>query len=224
MRPVTTGESSSATGAFSSASGVNSTASGTGSIASGANSSANGAFSTASGSNSVASGAGSIASGANSTAMGTGANATATNSVAIGANSITGARANTVSVGAVGNERQITNVAAGTSGTDAVNLNQLNAAITDFGDFASGISTRIDQLDHNVSRSGAMQSAMSMMSASAAGIRETNRLAVGAGFQGGQNALSIGFQRALSDTTTFTLGGAFSGGKSTVGIGYGVGW
>ena len=85
-------------------------------------------------------------------------------------------------------------------------------------------SARIDQLDVDVSRSGAMQSAMSMMSASAAGIRETNRLAVGAGFQGGQNALSIGFQRALSDKTTFTLGGAFSGGQSTIGIGYGMGW
>jgi trimeric autotransporter adhesin len=36
-------------------------------------------------------------------------------------------RANTVSVGSAGSERQITNVAAGVEGTDAVNVNQLNA-------------------------------------------------------------------------------------------------
>jgi autotransporter adhesin len=33
-----------------------------------------------------------------------------------------------VAVGSTGNERQITHVAAGTTGTDAVNVNQLNAA------------------------------------------------------------------------------------------------
>ncbi|MGC3965468.1 MAG: YadA-like family protein [Rhodocyclaceae bacterium] len=47
-----------------------------------------------------------------------------TNSAAIGANSVAD-RANTVSVGSVGNERQIVNVAAGTQDTDAVNVSQL---------------------------------------------------------------------------------------------------
>src|SRR5690606_18112530 len=49
------------------------------------------------------------------------------NSVALGAGSVAD-RDNTVSVGDAGDERQITNVAAGTEGTDAVNLHQLNAA------------------------------------------------------------------------------------------------
>src|SRR3546814_15912227 len=39
-----------------------------------------------------------------------------------------GDRVNSVSVGDVGGERQITNVAAGTEDTDAVNLAQLNEA------------------------------------------------------------------------------------------------
>ncbi|MFA9441931.1 beta strand repeat-containing protein, partial [Uliginosibacterium sp. sgz301328] len=47
-----------------------------------------------------------------------------TNSAAIGANSVAD-RANTVSVGSAGNERQIVNVAAGTQDTDAVNVSQL---------------------------------------------------------------------------------------------------
>ena len=51
--------------------------------------------------------------------------ATAANSVALGYNSAA-TQANTVSVGAVGSERRIVNVADGTGATDAVNLRQLN--------------------------------------------------------------------------------------------------
>ncbi|SAL76043.1 hemaglutinin/autotransporter like protein [Caballeronia arvi] len=69
------------------------------------------------------------ATGAHAVAMGANAQATADNSVALGANSVAD-RANSVSVGAAGGERQITNVAAGTQGTDAVNLNQLNGAVS----------------------------------------------------------------------------------------------
>ena len=74
-------------------------------------------------------------------AFGTGASATGANSVALGAGSIAARgpltgytafgtttpqnSAGEVSVGAAGAERQITNVAAGTAGTDAVNLAQL---------------------------------------------------------------------------------------------------
>ncbi|WP_255492548.1 ESPR-type extended signal peptide-containing protein, partial [Luteimonas sp. RC10] len=50
--------------------------------------------------------------------------------VALGAGSIAD-RSNTVSVGRVGAERQITNVAAGTQATDAVNLSQLEAVAAD---------------------------------------------------------------------------------------------
>ncbi|MFA8232924.1 hemagglutinin, partial [Salmonella enterica subsp. enterica serovar Enteritidis] len=66
-----------------------------------------------------------VASGASSTAIGQGANATAANAVALGQGSVAD-RANTVSVGSEGNERQVTNVAAGTTATDAVNKGQLD--------------------------------------------------------------------------------------------------
>ena len=69
------------------------------------------------------------ASGVHATAMGANSVASADNSVALGANSVAD-RANTLSVGAAGSERQITNVAAGTQGTDAVNVNQLNDKIS----------------------------------------------------------------------------------------------
>ena len=66
------------------------------------------------------------ATGAESVAIGGNAQSLAANSVALGSNSVAD-RANTVSVGSAGNERQITNVAAGTADTDAVNVAQLKA-------------------------------------------------------------------------------------------------
>ncbi|PRY02762.1 YadA family autotransporter adhesin, partial [Paraburkholderia sp. BL25I1N1] len=65
--------------------------------------------------------------GADSVAIGGNAKSLAANSVALGSNSVAD-RANTVSVGSAGNERQITNVAAGTADTDAVNVAQLKAS------------------------------------------------------------------------------------------------
>ncbi|MDQ7978468.1 ESPR-type extended signal peptide-containing protein [Paraburkholderia sp. SARCC-3016] len=70
---------------------------------------------------STAGGSESVAIGGNSTAL-------AYNTVAIGSNSRAD-RANTVSIGSPGLERQLTNLAAGTNDTDAVNLKQLNTTV-----------------------------------------------------------------------------------------------
>ncbi|MDR3427550.1 YadA-like family protein [Silvimonas sp.] len=91
-------------------------------------------------------GADSVAIGQDAVAIGVGAVTSADNSVALGAGSSASRGATTgytdgtgnlanqnavgeVSVGSAGAERQITNVAAGSSGTDAVNVAQLNAAL-----------------------------------------------------------------------------------------------
>jgi autotransporter adhesin len=93
----------------------------------GTNSTAGGAGAVASGSDSVALGNDTTASGTSSTAVGQGAQATGENSVAIGTGSVAD-QDNTVSVGSQGNERRITNVAAGVNPTDAVNVSQLQTA------------------------------------------------------------------------------------------------
>lgn len=62
----------------------------------------------------------------NNIALGTGASANGGGSVALGHNSSDQGRANVVSVGSSGQQRQIINVAAGTAATDAVNVGQLN--------------------------------------------------------------------------------------------------
>ncbi|WP_321859767.1 ESPR-type extended signal peptide-containing protein [Burkholderia cenocepacia] len=124
----TGGPGSIVVGDGSDASGSNSSAIGQGSVASGNNGTAVGQGAVASGSNGTAIGQGAVASGGNGTAIGQNANASGNNSVALGAGSVAD-RDNAVSVGSAGNERQITNVAAGTAPTDAVNLQQMNNAI-----------------------------------------------------------------------------------------------
>jgi trimeric autotransporter adhesin len=106
--------------------------SGSAPVANGTNSAAGGANAAASGANSVAVGNDSTASGTSSTVVGSSARATGANSVAIGAGSLAN-KANTVSVGSVGSERQVANVAAGTQQTDAVNLSQLTGVANAIG-------------------------------------------------------------------------------------------
>ncbi len=144
---------STALGTGAAAAAVASTAVGQGSVASGVQATAIGQTAAANGSHSVAVGAlssaglqataignGSLAStlnatalgqaasatGENATALGRGAQSTGVNSVALGQGSVDAGRANTVSVGSIGGTRTVSNVATGTLGTDAVNLDQLN--------------------------------------------------------------------------------------------------
>ncbi|ONR94686.1 transporter, partial [Burkholderia cenocepacia] len=123
------GSNSSAIGQGSVASGNNGSAVGQGAVASGNNGTATGQGAVASGDNSSAFGQGAVASGGSSTAIGQNANASGNNSVALGAGSVAD-RDNAVSVGSAGAERQITNVAAGTAPTDAVNVQQMNNTVS----------------------------------------------------------------------------------------------
>ena len=82
------------------------------------------AAASATGAEAVAAGSQSSASGAASVAIGHGSQASADNSLALGAGSVA-AKPNSVSMGSAGKERSVTNLAAGTDDTDAVNVRQL---------------------------------------------------------------------------------------------------
>jgi autotransporter adhesin len=113
--------------------------------ATGSNSFAAGAGAKATGSDSTALGDRAQAAGTPALALGSQANAAANNSVALGANA-EASRDNTVSVGAPGSERQVVNVAAGMQGTDAVNVNQLNAAVAGTNQQISGLQGQINNV------------------------------------------------------------------------------
>ncbi|CAI1224603.1 Adhesin yadA precursor [Serratia fonticola] len=118
------------------------------------------------GKDATAGGAGAVASGDNSLAIGTKSKATANNSVALGANSVAD-RDNSVSVGTVGGERQIANVAAGTKGTDAVNVSQLNAGINNAYNYTDNkfdsLKNMVDDNKHKMSAGIAGAMAMSSL-------------------------------------------------------------
>ncbi|HLM52213.1 MAG TPA: YadA-like family protein, partial [Pseudoxanthomonas sp.] len=73
------------------------------------------------------------------------------------------------------------------------------------------------------SRNGAMSAAMMQMAANGAYAKpDRGRLAMGAGVQDGEAALSIGYGRRIGDSVSFSLGAAFSDSESAAGVGFGV--
>lgn len=131
--------------------GTNLVASGNSAIAIGSGSDAVGDSALAVGANANAIGADSIAigedtnAGASSVVLGANANAAGVGSVALGSGSVATGD-NVVSVGSVGNERRITNVATGTADTDAVNVSQLNAVTGDVSAMQATVATHTTQI------------------------------------------------------------------------------
>ncbi|WP_415774540.1 YadA-like family protein [Paraburkholderia sp. J94] len=177
--------------------------------ASGTHSTAAGANAVASGETSTAMGAGSQATGKNSTAIGANSTASAEGAVALGAGSVAD-QANTVSVGSAGNERKIVNVANGTNATDAVNVSQLNDAVSTAQSYttqavAQGVqqanaytNQQIGQVRREMNSLGAAAMAASSLIPNARA--EGNfQMAVAAGTYGGESALALGANWYVND-------------------------
>ncbi|ONZ89818.1 ESPR-type extended signal peptide-containing protein, partial [Burkholderia cenocepacia] len=189
------GQSSTAVGVTSSASGSQSVVVGNSTFA-GNQGTAIGYGANARGTNAAALGTRAAASGGDSLALGTNASAAGTGAVALGYGS-EATRNNTVSVGKTGAERQIANVAAGTQGTDAVNLNQLNTAI-------AGVKTSDNPYVKIVGNTAAEASGMGSVSIGSGSVARS-------GSSGGNIAIGNG---ATADTS--------GGGYGTMALGYGA--
>ena len=64
---------------------------------------------------------------------------------------------------------------------------------------------------------------MMNMSINAANSRSPRgRVAVGAGWQNGETALSLGYSKQIGDRGSVSLGGAFSSDDQSVGVGFGI--
>lgn len=202
--------------------GEGSVAIGEGSDASGKGAIGLGNGSAASGAGSVAVGEGSVASGTGSVAMGEGASATGNNSVAVGAGS-TADRDSEFSVGSQGNERVVSNVAAGVRPTDAVNVQQMDDRFKAEREYTDG---RFNAMDKRLDRMGAISAAYAGMAINTAGLSGNNRLGAGVGSQNGRSALAVGYQRILGEkkNVSVSLGGAFSGSDQSVSAGAGFSW
>ncbi|WP_171553305.1 YadA-like family protein, partial [Acinetobacter sp. Ac_5812] len=233
-----TGENSVAIGANTVVTGDRSTAVGVGNQVSGNGSGAFGDPNIVSGNGSYVMGNDNKVTSDNTFVLGNNVNTDAKNAVVLG-NDSESKRDNTVSVGAKGKERQVIHVADATEDTDAVNYKQLkatassansytnervNALNSAFQDYRMETEQRFQKVDERFNRQGAMTAAMMNMASSASSVKGQNRVGVGAGFQGQEQAVSIGYQRIINENTSLTIGGAFTKEESSGGVGVGFGW
>jgi autotransporter adhesin len=161
-----------------------------------------------------------------STAIGSGAtvNAGVTNAVALVQGSVASA-SNTVSVGAAGAERRVTNVAPAVNGTDAVNLDQLNAALAGISDNSLAASKaytdeQIGKLRKEAFIGIAQAAALVPMTPSSSGETTLN---VGVASYGGYIAAGLAVAHQIGRQTILNGGvGLANEGRSLVRVGVGV--
>lgn len=173
------------------------------------------------GEKSVAGGAGAIAKGNNSAAIGNNAQANANNSVALGNGSVAD-RENSVSVGNIGDERQITNVAAGVLPTDAVNVGQLEALGGRVNQYFNSVNKRIDKVDNNA-RAG-IAAAMAAGSLPQSSLPGKSMVTLGASTYRGESALAIGVSRLSDNARTVIKVNASADSRGNAGAAVGAGW
>ncbi|PCE25314.1 hypothetical protein BWP39_12370 [Paraburkholderia acidicola] len=175
--------------------------------------------------NATAAGSGSVASGTGSTALGNGAHASGTDSVALGNNSVA-SEDNTVSVGSVGNERRMTNVGSGVGGTDAVNVNQLNSALSQANGYTDQRFGQLQQSVNETARNAysgvAAATALTMIPDVDKG--KTLSLGVGVGSYRGYQATAIGGTARITENIKVRAGASLSAGGTAFGIGGSMQW
>jgi autotransporter adhesin len=183
----------------------------------------------ASGTHSTAMGALAGATGSRATAIGSGATASAANAVALGANSVAD-RDNTVSVGSVDNERQVTHVAAGTQGTDAVNLSQMNRGISQGMNQANAytdqrftaLGSQLSSVARGAYAGVAAATALSMIPDVDLG--KTIAVGVGTANYKGYQASALGASARVTTNVKLKLGAGFSAAGTAVGGGASYQW
>src|SRR5262249_40939021 len=183
--------------------GGNAIAIGSGAVATGSVAVGAGAFAS---NGDAAFGGGASATGSFSASLGPNAIATAPNSVALGTGSVANL-ANTVSVGAPGSERRITNVAAGINPTDAVNVGQLSSVA---GSLSAGFQSQITGLQSqitNVDRRLRDGVAVSMAAGGVPAIPQGRKLGVFGNIAtyDGHGAAGVGLTGVLYETRAYQI-------------------
>ena len=184
-----TGDETLAFGAHASAEGQASVAMGTESKATASKATALGYASSANAAGASVLGSEATANGYQSSAIGHKSQALAANSVALGSGSIAD-RTDTVSVGSRGNERQITNVAAGKENTDAANMGQLRGLQGATNDAFKKLSAQVEGVENKLS--AGVASAMAMTALPQAFKPDSNLIGAAVSGYGNNSAIAVG--------------------------------
>lgn len=126
---------------------------------------------------------------------------------------------NTVSVGTVGGERRITNVAAGVKETDVANVGQLKSMVNNA---EARLNDKIEKTDRKL-RAG-IAGATAIANIPQVTQPGANLVGLGVGNFNGQSAVAVGYSK-LSDNNKVIM--KFSAGASTQGdynVGAGIGY
>ena len=163
--------------------------------------------------------------GTNGVALGNGASVQAANSAAVGPNSVAD-RANTVSVGSVGNERVIANVADPVMDTDAVNQRTLNNAMQSANSYTD---QRVNQLQNDLGTTN--RKAYSGVAAATAltmvpdvDLGKSFAMGIGASSYQGYGATAVGVSVRVNERVKVKAGAGFSSAGTTAGVGASFQW
>ncbi|WP_152527285.1 YadA family autotransporter adhesin [Xanthomonas cassavae] len=130
-----------------------------------------------------------------------------------------------MSVGSASGARQITNVAAGTQSTDAVNLGQLKQEVSDAQDWSRGyIDARVDRADRHAS--GGVAAAMAMATLPRAYQPGQNAAGFALSSFRGEQAIALGVSK-ISESGRYLLNinaSTNTSGDAGVAVGAGIVW
>jgi autotransporter adhesin len=135
-----------------------------------------------------------------------------------------------VSVGSSGNERQITNVAAGTKGTDAVNVDQLSKSVANITNNANAYTDqRYSELRHDLKKqddtlSAGIAGAMVMASLPQPYAPGASMTTAGVGNYRGQSAVAFGVSHISDNGRWVSKLQGSSDTQGQVGLALGVGY
>ncbi|MEO7638710.1 MAG: YadA-like family protein [Pseudoxanthomonas sp.] len=93
-----------------------------------------------------------------------------------------------------------------------------------FESFRNQTDRRFQQQDRRIDKLSAMSGAYAGMAMNTSGLAGRNRVGVGVGAQGGEQALAVGYQRAIGNRASVSIAGAFSGEDKSMSAGAGFSW
>ena len=92
-----------------------------------------------------------------------------------------------------------------------------------FNQFEQQVNARFSEVDKRIDQIGAAGAAWAGLAQNTSG-SGANSVGVGVGSQGSQQAIAVGYKRALGEHASFSFGGAASSGKASVSAGVGFNW
>ena len=205
---IAIGSNAKASGVNSLSFGHNSSALGNSAVSLGNSSSADGTGTISIGNNTLTTGKNAIGIGSNNGITGIGSIALGSNNIVSGANSVAFGNSLNVTennVLALGGKK-ITGVTAGVTDTDAVNVGQLNNAISDINNNVGQLNNAISNINNNVPGIGIANISETAINYNGGGAIGYDSIAIGDAKSAGASSIAIGSRALVTGTNSIAIG------------------